>query len=144
MLGVVLLIFILHTLVGQVDHVVGSVDIKVSRACADVALLVNVDSEGISYQRPDPQVKLSISVTHRLLNILLYYPVSSHGARRIDTVCYLPEFIKYFNSFTLIGVCWLHQPQVLFTVFPWSAFLPTATFGQLGKPVHQMCNFTIV
>ena len=110
MFSITFLVFNLHALIGKMDHIVSSIDVKVTRTCSDIALLVNIDSEGISYDSPDADVKLPISVSHRLLNIFLHHPVGSHSSRRINTIGDLSELAEYFDSLSLVSVGRLHKP----------------------------------
>lgn len=66
----------LKTVVREVDHVALIVQIVLSGACSQIALLVHINSEVTSDQGPHSHVKLSAIVKQGPFNIFLHDPVS--------------------------------------------------------------------
>jgi hypothetical protein len=139
-----LLILILHALVSQMYQEVFILGVVIRRSSAYIAFLIYENSEVISQDSPHTNIKFSVMEKQRFFYILLYDPIGYFAVTGQHIVRYLSEFVENLYTFSLIGICWLHEPHIIFTVFPRHAFFVSATFIKLVKSMQHRRDFAII
>ena len=132
----------LKTVVREVDHVVLIVQIVLSGACSQIALLVHINSEVTSDQGPHSHVKLSVIVKQGPFDIFLHDPVSLLTSRK-DVVLDILQVAENCNVASSIERARLNDPHVLFTMLLRQFFSLELLAGELSmvhdQLVHLVC-----
>jgi len=105
------------TVICQMCKLAGALWVKVLDCKSDVAFFIYKHSEWIpiSYQNPLSDVKLFLIDNKRVFNVFLDHPMSSFAF--FDIFQDLVVFGKNCNPSASTLMTWLHDPQVLFTIY---------------------------
>lgn len=138
LVGPEVLSLVLKALVGQMDLVVLGRGRVVVRRCPKIAVLVDINFEGVGHQGPNSNVKLSLLVKQGLLNVLLDNPILVYQRLGIQKGLDVPHLSHYFDASSLVGRLWLDQPNVLLAVFEWYPLTTREAFANFLKSLDEL------